>query len=154
MNPGTCPLLRLQFCRTNSNLLATFHLDSASALILDIRYPSTPVVELTKGHQGSINGVSWSPTKAGHICTGGDDGQVLVWDVNHGTDQQQQPQQQQQQQPSHYQQQRYSLHTPRSIQEPLLAYSTVSEINSVCWSKGVPDWIGIGFGKTVQALKV
>ncbi|KAI8148665.1 WD40-repeat-containing domain protein [Fennellomyces sp. T-0311] len=161
INAGTCPLLRLQFNRVNSNLLATFHMDSSSVLVLDIRYPSTPMAELTKSHQGSINGISWSPTQAGQLCTGGDDGQVLVWDINNGggADQQhsshghhqRQPYYQQQQQQQH---QRYSQHTPRSIQDPILAYSAGSEVSSLAWSKGVPDWIGIGFGRTVQALRV
>ncbi|KAG2223220.1 hypothetical protein INT45_006101 [Circinella minor] len=160
VNSSTCPLLRLQFNRLNSNLLATFHMDSSSVLVLDIRYPSTPMAELVKSHQGSINGISWSPNQAGQLCTGGDDGQVLVWDINNGgngtsgaggPDQQHQHNSRQQQ---YYQQQRYSQHTPRSIQDPILAYSAGSEVSSLAWSKGVPDWIGIGFGRTVQALRV
>ncbi|KAI7856075.1 WD40-repeat-containing domain protein [Circinella umbellata] len=160
VNSSTCPLLRLQFNRLNTNLLATFHMDSSSVLVLDIRYPSTPMAELVKSHQGSINGISWSPNQAGQLCTGGDDGQVLVWDINNGgngtggtggPDQQHQHNSRQQQ---YYQQQRYSQHTPRSIQDPILAYSAGSEVSSLAWSKGVPDWIGIGFGRTVQALRV
>ncbi|KAI9313914.1 WD40-repeat-containing domain protein [Dichotomocladium elegans] len=144
------PLLRLQFNRMNTNMLATFHMDSNSVLVLDIRYPSTPSVELVKSHQGSINGISWSPTQSGQLCTGGEDGQVLVWDINNRADQQQNRQSYYQQQ----QQQRYNQQAPRSIQDPILAYSAASEVNSLCWSKGMPDWIGIGFGRTVQALRV
>lgn len=130
-------------------------MDSASVLILDIRYPSTPMAELVKSHQGSINSICWSPTEAGHICTAADDGQVLVWDINSssgggGSDQHSHQSHRQQ----YYQQQRYSQHTPRSIQEPILAYSAASEVNTLSWSKGVPDWVGIGFGNTIQALRV
>jgi WD repeat-containing protein 68 len=70
-NNTTVPLLRLQFSRMNSNLLATFHMDSSIVQILDIRYPSAPVAELSKSHSGSINCLSWSPTESGQIATGG-----------------------------------------------------------------------------------
>jgi WD repeat-containing protein 68 len=69
--PGTVPLLRLQFSRMNSNLLATFHMDSSKVQILDIRYPSAPIAELVKSHSGSINCLSWSPTDHSQIATGG-----------------------------------------------------------------------------------
>ncbi|KAI9270247.1 WD40-repeat-containing domain protein [Helicostylum pulchrum] len=152
---GTVPLLRLQFSRMNSNLLATFHMDSAIVQILDIRYPSAPVAELSKSHSGSINCLSWSPTESGQIATGGDDSQVLVWNINQSSggsgggggsaDSR-----------SYYQQstQRYSHQPPRSVQDPLLAYVADAEVNSLTWSKSAPEWIGVGFGKTIQALRV
>jgi WD repeat-containing protein 68 len=121
----------------NSNLLATFHMDSAMVQILDIRYPSSPIAELAKSHSGSINCMNWSPTDGNQIATGGDDSQVLVWNIaNDNT----------RYQPT----QRYT----RSIQDPLLAYIADAEVNSITWSKASPDWIGIGFGKTIQALRV
>lgn len=51
-------------------------------------------------------------------------------------------------------QQRYSHQPPRSVQDPLLAYVADAEVNSLTWSKSAPDWIGVGFGKTIQALRV
>ncbi|KAI8389252.1 WD40-repeat-containing domain protein [Blakeslea trispora] len=144
---GTVPLLRLQFSRMNSNLLATFHMDSSIVEILDIRYPSAPVAELNKSHSGSINCLSWSPTEQGQIATGGDDSQVLVWNINQASNDSR----------PYYQQntqQRYNHQPPRSVQDPLLAYVADAEVNSITWSKSAPDWIGIGFGKTIQALRV
>ncbi|ORE11513.1 WD40 repeat-like protein [Rhizopus microsporus var. microsporus] len=135
---NSVPLLRLQFSRMNSNLLATFHMDSSSVQILDIRYPSAPIAELCKSHSGSINCISWSPTEPGQIVTGGDDSQVLVWNIN-----QNEPR-------NSY----YNHQPPRTIQDPLLAYVADAEVNSLTWSKSCPDWIGVGFGKTVQALRV
>ncbi|CAO3619537.1 unnamed protein product [Mucor fragilis] len=145
-NNASVPLLRLQFSRMNSNLLATFHMDSAVVQILDIRYPSAPVAELSKSHSGSINCLSWSPTESGQIATGGDDSQVLVWNINQGSNDSR----------SYYQssQQRYSHQPPRSVQDPLLAYVADAEVNSLTWSKSAPEWIGVGFGKTIQALRV
>ncbi|KAI9469092.1 MAG: WD40-repeat-containing domain protein [Benjaminiella poitrasii] len=157
-SPGSTavPLLRLQFSRMNSNLLATFHMDSNAVEILDIRYPSAPIAELCKSHSGSINCISWSPTEPGQIATGGDDSQVLVWNINQNNDNRS----------PYYQnsngihgngstQQRYAGHqSPRSIQDPLLAYVANAEVNSITWSKSTPEWIGIGFGRTIQALRV
>ncbi|RCH88119.1 ddb1 and cul4 associated factor 7 [Rhizopus stolonifer] len=146
-NTGTVPLLRLQFSRMNSNLLATFHMDSSVVEILDIRYPSAPVAELSKSHSGSINCLGWSPTESGQIATGGDDSQVLVWNINQASNDNR----------AYYQQntqQRYSHQPPRSVQDPLLAYVADAEVNSITWSKSAPEWIGIGFGKTIQALRV
>lgn len=146
-NPtGAVPLLRLQFNRMNSNLLATFHMDSSLVQILDIRYPSAPIAELSKSHTGSVNCLTWSPTDANQIATGGDDSQVLVWNINNTPANDNR---------SYYQNtQRYSHQPSRSIQDPLLAYVADAEVNSISWSKAAPDWISIGFGKTIQALRV
>ncbi|KAG0175001.1 ddb1 and cul4 associated factor 7 [Apophysomyces sp. BC1034] len=144
-NTGTRPLLRLQFSRTNPHLLATFHMDSSAIQILDIRYPAAPVAELVKSHHGSVHCLSWSPTQSGRICTGGDDSQVLVWDINQPASQQQQP--------SFYQQRQSQQHL-RSIQDPILAYTAESEVNALSWSKAAPEWIGVGVGRTVKTLRV
>lgn len=145
-NPtGAVPLLRLQFSRMNSNLVATFHMDSSVVQILDIRYPSAPIAELSKSHTGSVNCLTWSPTDANQIATGGDDSQVLVWNINQPANDNR----------SYYQNtQRYSHQPSRSIQDPLLAYVADAEVNSIAWSKAAPDWISIGFGRTIQALRV
>jgi WD repeat-containing protein 68 len=71
----------------------------------------------------------------------------LVWNINQtSTDNR-----------SYYHQQnaqRYSHQPPRLVQDPLLAYVADAEVNSLTWSKSSPEWIGVGFGKTVQALRV
>ncbi|KAI9023846.1 WD40-repeat-containing domain protein [Phycomyces nitens] len=149
LQSGTVPLLRLEFNSLNQNHLATFHMDSSAVQILDIRHPSAPIAELVKGHNGSINCLSWSSTQPGHLCTGGDDSQVLVWDIN-------QPNGIDPSRPAYHQstQTRFNQQAPRSIQDPVLAYRAESEINALTWSKRNPDWIGVGFGKTIQALRV
>lgn len=73
ISDGSQPLLRLQFNRINHDLLATFRMDSDTVQILDIRYPSAPVAELTRSHRSNVNCFSWSPNHPGHICTGGKD---------------------------------------------------------------------------------
>jgi len=48
------PLLRISPCTKDANLLATFHLDSPTALILDIRQPGKELYNLV-AHTGNIN---------------------------------------------------------------------------------------------------
>jgi hypothetical protein len=52
-NMGT-PLLRIAPCSKDANLLATFHLDSTSVLVLDIRQPGKELYNLV-AHTGNIN---------------------------------------------------------------------------------------------------
>ena len=52
-NAGT-PLLRLSPCSKDANLLATFHLDSSTVLVLDIRQPGKELYNLV-AHAGNIN---------------------------------------------------------------------------------------------------
>ncbi|KAI8065149.1 WD40-repeat-containing domain protein [Gongronella butleri] len=139
ISDGSQPLLRLQFNRINHSLLATFRMDSDTVQILDIRSPSTPVAELSNSHRSNVNCFSWSPTHAGQICTGGDDSQVFVWDItkkptgdsvyNNGR-----------------------RHSPPY--GPILRYEADSEINSISWNQSLPRWIAVGFGRTVQALRM
>ncbi|CAO3627062.1 unnamed protein product [Cunninghamella echinulata] len=143
---GSCPLLRLQFNRINPNLLATFRMDSSSVQILDIRHPSSPIAELVKSHQSSVNCMNWSPSRPSQIATGGDDTQVLIWDIHESNSNSPS---------SSYQHSSKSTQPPlRSIQDPILAYSAGSGINSLSWNKIVTKWVGIGFGNTIQALKL
>jgi WD repeat-containing protein 68 len=81
--------------------------------------------------------------------TTGDDSQVLVWNINQSSNDSRSYYHQQ-----NTQQQRYSHQPPRSVQDPLLAYVADAEVNSLTWSKSAPEWIGVGFGKTIQALRV
>ncbi|KAG2188636.1 hypothetical protein INT44_001391 [Umbelopsis vinacea] len=152
---GPAPLLRLEFNRMEHHLLATFHMDSMSVQILDIRFPSTPVTELVKSHNASVNCISWAPHDSGQICTGGDDSQVLVWDLNLAANNSS-PTTSTTNRSSHHRQSYHNGHPQmqRHISDPILAYSAESEINSLCWNQGLTEWIGVGFGKTVQALRV
>ena len=64
------PLLRLAWNKQDSNYIATFQVDSASVLILDVRVPAVPVAELS-GHVGPINAIGWAPHSSGHLCSAG-----------------------------------------------------------------------------------
>ncbi|ORY95681.1 WD40-repeat-containing domain protein [Syncephalastrum racemosum] len=144
ISDGSRPLLRLQFNPIHHELIATFHMDSDTVQILDIRFPSAPIAELTRSHQSSVNCFSWSSAHPGFICTGGDDSQVLVWDIN------------QQQQPSQpLRRSSRQAPTPQNVvQSPSLRYVADSEVKSLSWSQSLPTWISVAYGRTVQALRV
>lgn len=59
---------------------------------------------------------------------------MLVWDINNMS-------------MSHNNVNRYN-------QDPILAYKAANEICQLSWSCKCPDWVAIGFGNTVQALRV
>jgi hypothetical protein len=48
------PLLRLSPCSKDANLLATFHLDSSTVLVLDVRQPGKELYNLV-AHTGNVN---------------------------------------------------------------------------------------------------
>jgi WD repeat-containing protein 68 len=124
--PDSAPLLRLAWNKQDTNFLATFVMDSDALVILDIRVPSVPVAEL-RGHEESVNAIAWAPHSHCHICSAGDDSQALIWD----------------------------LHTlPRPIEDPILAYKARGPVNQLQWSMAQPDWVAIGFGQTMQILRV
>ncbi|WFD31454.1 hypothetical protein MSPP1_002489 [Malassezia sp. CBS 17886] len=90
---GVAPLLRIAFNPWDANYLATFHLESNTVQILDVRAPGSPILEL-RGHSGAVNSVAWGPPSQGlgrngpskgMIGTGGDDAQCLVYDLASAT---------------------------------------------------------------------
>lgn len=123
------PLLRLAWNKNDLKYMATVLMDSNQVVILDIRSPALPVAELQR-HQASVNAVAWAPHVPRHICSAGDDGQALIWQL---------PAQ--------------GAVGPEGI-DPLLVYSAGAEINQLQWSAAHPDWIGIAFSNKVQLLKV
>jgi len=120
------PLLRIAWNRQDSNYLATFLLDSAKVVVLDIRVPSVPAAELV-GHSLSVNAISWAPHSSCHICSVAEDKQALIWDLSA---------------------------MPKPVEAPILRYEADAEINNVSWSALQTDWIAATVGSKVQALRV
>ncbi|KAF9428501.1 ddb1 and cul4 associated factor 7 [Podila epigama] len=149
--PQAAPLLRLSFNKLDANYLSTFHMDSSTVQILDIRVPGIPVSDL-RGHKGAVNCMAWSPIGSTEIATGSDDHQVFIWEVNptrgdRGEDQDR----------------RHSMNprspsTPstgtRVLHEPFRAANVGGEVNQLSWSSASPEWVAVGFGRTVQALRL
>jgi WD repeat-containing protein 68 len=86
----------------------------------------------------------------------GDDNQVLVWDLNLNANNGSPNATSGNRSSHHRHHQGYhnGHQMQRHISDPILAYSAESEINSLCWNQSLTDWIGVGFGRTVQALRV
>ncbi|CAG8660874.1 7125_t:CDS:2, partial [Scutellospora calospora] len=122
-NPPS-PLLRLCFNKMEPSYLATFHMDSPDVQILDIRVPGVPVAEL-RGHSATVNCVSWAPNNHGILCSGGDDSQVLVWNINAV--------------------QIGGVGTKPYNNDPVLSYKADNEISQLSWSSRFTDWVAIGF---------
>lgn len=126
---SSTPLVRIAWNKQDVRYLAALPKDSHRVIVLDTRYPLCPVAELEK-HKGPVNAMAWAPHSSCHICTAGDDGQALIWDLK-GV---RQP-------------------TDRSL-DPILSYAADSEIVQVQWSSGRPDWIAVCFDRMAQILRV
>ena len=72
-------------------------------LVPIFRVPSVAIAEL-EGHQAALNGIVWAPHSASHVCTSGDDKQILIWDL---------------------------AGRPKTVTDPILAFSADGEINGV-----------------------
>lgn len=121
------PLLRLAWNKQDLRYMATILMDSNKIVILDIRSPTMPVAELER-HNASVNAIAWAPQSCRHICSAGDDGQALLWELP-------------------------TVAGPNGI-DPMLMYSAGAEINQLQWSAAQPDWIAVAFGNKMQMLKV
>lgn len=120
------PLLRLGWNKQDDNYIATIAIDSSKAIMLDIRLPSVPVVEL-QGHAGVLNALSWAPHSSCHLATAGEDRRAFIWDLTT---------------------------MPKPLADPVLAYSADAEINQLQWSSSQSDWTAITFAQRLQILRV
>ncbi|XP_030548651.1 WD repeat-containing protein LWD2-like [Rhodamnia argentea] len=131
-NPAAdSPLLRLEWNKADPKSMATVGIDSSKVVVLDIRFPTTPLMELNR-HKASVNAISWAPRVGRQLCSVGDDSRVFIWDVV----------------PAGFR--------PENAGEvePEVWYGSVAEINNVRWSPVELDWIAITFLNKLQLLKV
>ncbi|XP_008797649.2 WD repeat-containing protein LWD1-like [Phoenix dactylifera] len=138
-DPPNTPLVRLGWNKQDPRYMATIIMDSAKVVVLDIRFPTLPVVELHR-HQASVNAIAWAPHSSCHICTAGDDSQALIWDLSSmgsasGGGQQAQA-------------------AAEGDLDPILAYTAGAEIEQLQWSSTQPDWVAIAFSSKLQILRV
>ncbi|KAI8714119.1 hypothetical protein NCS52_01131300 [Fusarium sp. LHS14.1] len=138
------PLLRLATSPHDTHLLATFAQDSNTIRILDVRQPGQALLEL-RGHGGAINCIEWSPLRRGMLASGGDDCQVLLWDLlssnNHGS----QPMNGAPQQDN-----------PRS---PVASWQCDYEVGNLGWVPHLPnsdcgEWLGVSAGRGIWGTRV
>ena len=79
---GLSPLLRVAWNQLDPYFISTFGIDSAEAVVIDMRYPTVPASQLSQLHQLPVNSMAWSPQNAQNICTVGEDGLVCVWEAS------------------------------------------------------------------------
>lgn len=127
-----CPLLRLEWNKCDPRYIATVGMDSNKVVILDIRLPTMPLMELCK-HEGSVNAISWSTRIGRHLCSVGGDSRALIWDVLGS-----------------------GIRSDGSGDvEPEMWYGSTAEINQVRWSHvDQLELIAISFLNKLQLLKV
>ncbi|KAI9202670.1 WD40-repeat-containing domain protein [Polychytrium aggregatum] len=129
VSPSTSPgLVRISWNKQDPNFVATLQAGSDSVIILDIRMPGIPVVEL-RAHGAPVNSATWAPHSTTHLCTGGEDSTAFVWDISNSMKQ-------------------------KVIQNPILVYQTESKVNQVSWSTQHSEWVGVASGRRVDILKV
>ncbi|KAK2076258.1 hypothetical protein QBZ16_001190 [Prototheca wickerhamii] len=127
------PLVRLGWSRTDPRFMAVLAADSAAVTVLDVRYPAAPLARLSR-HTAAVNSLVWAPHSACHLCSAGDDGNALIWDVAAAGS--------------------GPRAAPDTSLDPILAYNAGAEISSLQWSAAQPDWVAIAFGKQTQVLRV
>jgi WD repeat-containing protein 68 len=170
--PTTSALLRICFHPTDSNYLATFHMDGSDVQILDMRSPGQPVMEM-RAHRAQVNAVAFGSGEQPLLATAGDDCQLLLWDLaphktalgaaqtsgsggagagGGGAGRLNSP--------------RPDASKRRVVTEPAMAYTGPAEITSLAWSPpivggpfgggsaGAGEWLAVAMGRTVKALKV
>lgn len=126
------PLLRVEWNKADPRFMATVGMDSNKIVIVDIRFPTTPLMELCR-HKGSVNAISWAPLMGKQLCSAGDDSRALIWEVVGSN---------------------YRAENGVAVMEPEMWYGSAAEINHARWSPIELDWIAIVFLNKLQLLKV
>lgn len=137
------PLMRLATSPHDTHLLATFAAESNVVRILDVRQPGQALLEL-RGHGGAVNTVEWSPNRRGLLASGGDDCQVLLWDLVNST-----PASGASGGPG----------APDKHLTPIANWSCDYEVGNLGWAphsgnSDVGDWLGVSGGRGVWGVKV
>ncbi|KAI0204347.1 WD40 repeat-like protein [Astrocystis sublimbata] len=139
------PLLRIATSPHDQHLLATFAQDSNIIRILDVRQPGQALLEL-RGHGGSVNSVEWSPGRRALLASGGDDSQVLLWDLINSA-------------PSTGPSSNGSGGTDKHL-SPVASWECDYEVGNIGWApqlhsnEGGGDWLGVSGGRGVWGVKV
>jgi WD repeat-containing protein 68 len=120
------PITRIAWNYNNSNFIAALVLDKNYIYIIDQRAANSPYAILSY-HSNVVNAISWSPTSSAYVCSVGDDKNALIWDIH------------------------FISH--RS-EDPLMSFSSDSEIENVTWGEKKDEWIGITQNNNLQILKV
>lgn len=81
--PAT-PLLRVAPSPHDANILCVIAQDRNVVYTIDIRASRNPL-RVLEGHESPVNSIRWLPQAPNIIASGGDDCQILLWDVSTGS---------------------------------------------------------------------
>lgn len=121
------PITKIAWNMQNSSFISALAWEKDTVYIIDSRVAMVSLVEL-KNHTAPVTAMSWAPLSNSHICSVGEDKQVLIWNIQ--------------------------SHAENSNAGPVLSYQAPHEIYNVSWSLSHPEWIGITFKNQVQLLRV
>lgn len=135
------PLLRIATSPHDTHILATFAQDSNVIRILDVRQPGHALAEL-RGHGGALSCIEWSPNRRGTLASGGDDSQVLLWDLL-----------------SHFETTMNGASQTAKIHNPVASWQCNYEVGNLGWVPQSPgsdygDWLGISGGRGIWGVKL
>ncbi|KAH7827806.1 putative WD40 repeat protein [Monocercomonoides exilis] len=131
-SPKYTPLLRVKWSHVEPNYLATLIMDDPTVIILDIRQPSLPLLQL-KGHAHATTSMDWSPSSQHFIATGSEDQHTFIWDIR--PDKKEKEKQ-------------------REIKDPYLSYDAHRPINCVSWSQQHSSWLSVSMDNLLQILRL
>lgn len=125
--PELTPLLRVAWNKHDQHYLSTFGINGTDVVIIDIRYPTTPIATLTQGHRDAINCINWAPHSSQYMCSGGEDCIANIWDLSN---------------------------SPKDPPSRYLTYDAPAPINNISWSAQHEEYIVITAGEQAQLLKI
>lgn len=142
-NSSSHALLRLEPSLYDPNVVATFTQDSNSIIILDMRYPGSPVLTL-EGHISAVNQIQWHPSRRNVLLSCSDDCQVLYWDLNTWLSSSA---------VASTASKWNANNIVHSLDVPQQAYTDAPyEVNNIVW-RPQDDWFGCNMGRQFQSVR-
>lgn len=137
-------LLRLAPSPFDPNIIGAIEQDSNVVIILDMRYPGIPILNL-EAHISAVNQIQWHPITPNLLASCGDDCQILYWDIKGSL-------------PKISSISNSNSHWGtnsilNSFETPQMAYTDNLEVNNLVW-RPQGDWIGSIVGKNFKSIKV
>lgn len=127
------PLLRVAQNKLKPNELAVMEEDCKRVVLIDKRKPYVMTGHLLQNQEEDeqVNAIAWHPHNGTDICTAGNRGRALIWNLEEGESEQgQQPEYQ-----------------------PAFAYDAGAPIKNMQWCEAKDSWVSICFGNQLQTLR-
>lgn len=124
------PIVRLDWNKVDPRYMAMTTAHDPKVLVLDIRRPNEPLLELDQ-HLKVCNAIQWSGIAPGCICTAGDDGNALIWNLGN-----------------------LQAVKPGAKVNPDLMHRSGAPINQICWSPMSPNWLATTSTNTTRVMRV